>query len=149
MILWRISNHASLDGRGGLQAPGRWHSRGSQIVYLADTPAAALLETLVHLELDYADLPPSYKLLKIEVPDDVAVMSLELNRLPPDWNTNLVATQALGDEWLAGGQTALLRVPSAVAPESWNVLLNPRHADAARARIVAQRQYPWDRRLLR
>jgi len=48
MELWRISNYADLSGGGGLQAAGRWHTRGKRIVYLADHPASAVLEMLVH-----------------------------------------------------------------------------------------------------
>ena len=48
--LWRISNQGTLDGFGGLRAPGRWSLRGSPVVYCAPDPATALLETLVHLE---------------------------------------------------------------------------------------------------
>ena len=47
MFLWRISNHSALDGRGGLYAPARWHSQGHPVVYLATSPAGALVEVLV------------------------------------------------------------------------------------------------------
>lgn len=66
VVLWRISNHRSLAGGGALRAPGRWHTRGRRIVYCAQTPAAALLETLVHVEIEVRDLPTRYRLLKIE-----------------------------------------------------------------------------------
>ena len=33
MILWRVSNHSTLDGSGGLSAAGRWHTAGRRIVY--------------------------------------------------------------------------------------------------------------------
>ena len=56
MLLWRISNHLSLAGEGGLRASGRWYSRGRRIVYCAQSPAAALLEILVHFEIDVSDL---------------------------------------------------------------------------------------------
>jgi RES domain-containing protein len=42
----------------------------------------------------------------------------------------------------------LLRVPSAVVPETCNVLLNPEHPDARRFKVVWHKSYPWDRRLL-
>ena len=29
MILWRVSNHSTLDGGGGLTAAGRWHTAGA------------------------------------------------------------------------------------------------------------------------
>ena len=67
MFLWRISNHAALDGRGGLLAGARWHMAGQPIVYLAESPAGSLLEVLVHLELDLDNLPKSFKLSKRNV----------------------------------------------------------------------------------
>jgi RES domain-containing protein len=45
MELWRISIYADLSGAGGLMASGRWHSQGKRIVYLADHPSSALLES--------------------------------------------------------------------------------------------------------
>jgi RES domain-containing protein len=61
MVLWRISRHRDLDGLGGLRAPGGWHERGLPVVYLAETPAGALLEVCVHTAAN--DVPPSYTLL--------------------------------------------------------------------------------------
>ena len=70
MRLWRISDHADLTGEGGLLASGRWHSRGSRIVYLADHPASALVEVLVHLEVESEDIPSSYQLVAVDLSDD-------------------------------------------------------------------------------
>ena len=42
MILWRISRHRDLSGEGGLRAAGRWHEAGRPVVYLAESPAAAM-----------------------------------------------------------------------------------------------------------
>jgi RES domain-containing protein len=148
MLLWRISNHASLEGEGGLIASARWHTRGHPVLYLAETPAGALVEVLVHLELDPTHLPRSYKLLKAEAPDDIPLRAVGKADLAPDWTRDLLATRTLGDEWLRSRDTILLRVPSAIVPETCNLLLNPRHADAARIRVIFHRDYPWDKRLL-
>lgn len=147
MILWRISNHADLTGRGGLFASGRWHTRGQPIVYLAESPAGALMEALVHLELNATDLPASYQLLKVTVPSGVTTARCKLSVLGDQWQEDLRRTQQVGDAWLARGSTALLRVPSAVVPETWNWLLNPAHPHAAKIRITWARHYPWDDRL--
>jgi hypothetical protein len=40
-------------------------------------------------------------------------------------------------------------VPAAPIPEEFNILLNPRHPLAARCRIVAERPFAFDPRLLR
>ena len=146
MILWRISNYAALDGRGGLFASARWHTQGHSIVYLAESPTGALTEVLVNLELDHSSLPTSYKLLKAEAPDDIAVRMIRESDLPAKWTEDVLATRTIGDEWLASGSTALLRVPSVIVPETYNVLLNPQHADAARVKVLWYREYPWDQR---
>ena len=145
MFLWRISNHDTLDGRGGLLASARWHTRGRPIVYLATTPAGALVEALVHLELKPNQLPKSYRLLKAEAPNDLPMM--HFSALTDDWRKNETASRTLGDEWLARAQTALLEVPSVILPETMNILLNPLHPDAARISVLWHEAYPFDQRL--
>ena len=149
MFLWRISNHLSLAGEGALHTPGRWHSRGRRVVYCAQSPAAALLEILVHFEIDIQDLPARYRLLKIEAPDDVQVESVSVNRLPIDWPARTEVTRGLGDGWLTKGSAALLTVPSAIVPETLNVLLNPAHQDTKRIDIIQADEHAIDPRLLR
>ena len=148
MFLWRISNHPSLESDGALRTPGRWHSRGRRVVYGAQNPAAALLEILVHFEIDIHDLPVRYRLLKIQAPDDVQVDRISVDELPSDWPEKIDVTRALGDGWLATGSAALLTVPSAIAPETFNVLLNPDHHDAKRITIVDTGEHALDPRLL-
>src|ERR1700752_5337044 len=131
MLLWRISNHTTFDGRGGLSAFGRWHTEGRPIVYLAETPAGSLVEALVHLELSRTSLPKFYKLLKAEAPGDLSIKTIDGSRLlHGNWIEDQIAPRTVGDEWLASGSSALLRVPSAIVPETFNTLLNPEHPDA-------------------
>jgi RES domain-containing protein len=147
MILWRISNHADLLGLGGLYASARWHTRGRPIVYLAESSTAALLETLVHLEVDAAHRPDKYQLLKVQADDSMHVERVELDVLPSYWKSTQDVTQRLGDEWLQRARSALLRVPSAIAPETWNWLLNPRHKEAPLVRILTAEEHRYDWRL--
>jgi RES domain-containing protein len=148
VVLWRISNRASLTGEGGLRASGRWHTRGRRVVYCAGNPAAALLEILVHLEIEIRDLPARYLLLKVTVPDDLAMDRVSVSELGDDWIGNSEATRAIGDAWLGRAATPLLVVPSAIVPETWNVLLNPAHRGAKRIVIVQTTDHVIDRRLL-
>jgi RES domain-containing protein len=149
VILWRISNHLALDGKGGLKWPGRWHSAGRRVVYCAQSPAAALLETLVHFEMALGALPARYRLLKIRVPDQPPVEQLEVGALPDRWIEREDATQTIGNTWLAGGFSPLLLVPSAVVPETTNVLINPVHPAAAAIELVGTSDHVIDPRLLR
>lgn len=148
MVLCRISNHLSLAGDGALRTSGHWHARGRRVVYCALSPAAALLEILVHLEIDIQDLPARYRLLKIEVPDDVPVERISVRELPPDWPEKTDVTRAIGNAWLAKSRTPLLIVPSAIAPETFNALLNPGHQDARRIVIARTSEHAIDPRLL-
>jgi RES domain-containing protein len=149
VFLWRISNHLSLAGEGALHTPGRWHSRGRRVVYCAQSPAAALLEILVHFEIDIQDLPARYRLLKIEAPDDVHLESVSVKGLPMDWPARTEVTRRLGDGWLTKGSAALLTVPSAIVPETFNVLLNPAHQDTKRIVIIQADEHAIDPRLLK
>ncbi len=149
MFLWRISNHDGLDGRGGLLASARWHTQGRPIVYFATSPAGALMEALVNLELDAARLPRSYTLLKAEAPDDVQIRRIDVSSLPDAWTVDLAISRIAGDGWLEGRESALLEVPSAIVPDTFNILLNPLHPDAGQMRVVCQQAYPFDRRLFK
>ena len=146
--LWRIGNRQTLSGEGGLRYAARWHSAGQPIVYLAESPAGALVEVLVHLELDAAELPAGYTLLRVTVPED-----LEVDEIAPPlgeaWRDDLRLTRRLGDAWLAGGKGALARVPSVILPSTFNVLLNPLHAEAQRFAVAESTSLVFDRRLVR
>jgi RES domain-containing protein len=144
VTLWRISNHADLEGVGGLRASGRWHTAGRPIVYCGEHPALCLLEVLAH-GVETGNLPRRFQWLKIEAPRAMRLESV--GSLRRDWATDAAHTRAIGDRWLAESSAPLLRVPSVVAPESSNYLLNPVHARARAARIVAIFSYPLDPRL--
>lgn len=120
------------------------------MVYLSDSPAGALLERLVHLEVDSVDdLPPDYLLLQVTVPSEVRVRSYDLSNLPKSWQQRVRVTRAVGNAWLRSGETALLKVPSALVPQTHNYLLNPEHNHARRVRIVGINRHPFDTRLVK
>ncbi|MGF6282320.1 RES domain-containing protein [Pseudomonas frederiksbergensis] len=146
MILWRISAFADLTGRGGVLAGGRWHNAGRPVVYLAGTPAGALLEILVHLEVDQEDLPDTLQLLRVEIPDDVHIGATP--SLKPDWEADMKYTKALGDTFLKGCPSLLLPVPSAIMPYAVNYLFNPLHVDSARATLTGE-AFRFDNRLFK
>jgi RES domain-containing protein len=147
MELWRISNYADLLGIGGVRAAGRWHSQGRRIVYLADHPSSALLEMLVHMDRDL--IPPTYQLLRVVFPSAIAFETIRVDELPANWQTKTMATREIGDRWLDRSGSALLQVPSAISQRGRNFLLNPAHADAAKAVVAEVVQAPFDPRLLK
>ena len=147
MRIWRISDFADLSGRGGMLADGRWHLRGTPVVYCADHPATAMLERLVHL--DPEDAPDAYRLLSIEVSNKDTAPRLNPGDLPYNWRIDPNVTRAIGTDFLTSAAHLLLLVPSVLVPHAWNVLLNPKHGDAERCRIVETYDQLFDTRLIR
>ncbi len=148
MILWRVSNYETLDGAGGLYVSGRWHTKGRPIIYCTLNPATAFLETLVHIEIDSEDRPERFQVLRIEGPDTLPIEKIELVALSLDWAKDITFTQNIGDRWLSEGRSLLLQVPSVLVPETWNVLVNPQHAEANLLKIVMKYEHAFDARLL-
>jgi RES domain-containing protein len=146
VTLWRVSNHPTLDGAGGLRASGRWHNRGKPIVYAAPNPATALLEVLVHAGIDLEDIPVTLRYIEIEVPDALEIVRID-KLLGTTWRTDTERTRQLGDEWLRAAQSALVSVPSVIIPATWNVLINPLHPDSKQIRIASIHEHPIDPRL--
>ena len=145
MMLWRVSRHRDLAGTGGLRAPGRWHERGMPVIYLAESPAGALLEACVHTSAN--DVPPNYTLLGVEADARVSLEHLDVSTLPADWIKRLEVTREIGTAWLREQRSCLLRIPSALVPATFNVMLNPLHVDAQWLRIKSTVKYPFDPRI--
>lgn len=152
MRVWRLCRQpfaaTALEGVGGLYASGRWHRRGRPIVYAASSAALAALEVLVHV--DPLDAPDDLRLLTIELPDDLGVERVDAADLPAHWTAVPAPDElaALGSDWLMSRRSAALSVPSAVIPIERNLLLNPRHPDIARVRVVDDAPFTFDPRLL-
>jgi RES domain-containing protein len=149
VTLWRVSNYASLDGTGGLYVSGRWHSKGRPVVYCSEDPSTALLETLVHLEIDAVDRPDTFKVLKIQSSQSVSNEPLNRAKLSLNWPEDLAQTRSFGDEWLESRRTLLFEVPSVLVPERTNFLINPEHPERKRLRITARYTHPFDARFFR
>jgi RES domain-containing protein len=145
---WRISEYADLSGEGAKVASARWHTKGNPVVYLAESPAGAMLERLVHLLYTRWRVPDSYDLLEIHAPEEIGIKEL-LPLAEVRWSEDLILTRRLGDEWLKGKESPLARVPSAIMPRTWNVLLNPEHPDARSIRVVSVIRERFDNRLFR
>jgi RES domain-containing protein len=152
MRVWRICRKpyvdTALDGIGGMYTSGRWHSKGNPIVYTASSAALAALAVLVHV--DPLTAPADLRLLAIELPDDLSIEVIEPITLPEGWHSvpAPAALQTIGSSWLMSGRTAALNVPSAVIKVERNFLLNPRHPEVQRVRILSDEAFSFDTRLL-
>lgn len=154
--IWRIATEGpqhqanDLSGKGAEISGGRWNRPGRPMVYAASSISLACLETVVHLNA--GSLPLNRFLVRIPVPAAVWAkrQTLKADQLPSGWNAVPESKVSLdiGDRWLQDGASALLVLPSAIVPEEFNVLINPRHADAAAIRAEKLRPWRFDGRLL-
>lgn len=129
MRLWRISQFPGLSGIGGTFVDGRWHTKPRNVIYAAEHPALAMVEVLAHMHLTSTTMPITLRLIAIDVKQRAKIAPAP--GLPTGWQANIPTTQALGNAWLAGSKELLLRIPSAVLPESFNYLINPANKQAS------------------
>src|SRR4051812_20644311 len=105
---------------------------------------------MVHLEIDFEDLPTTYQLLGVDVPDNLAVETVsaaDMERISRDWADDPRVTRGLLQPWFDEARTAIVSVPSVIVPFAQNYVINPRHKDAAHIRVAHVARYPHDPRL--
>lgn len=150
--VWRISvestNFAANDltGKGARISGGRWNNVGVPMVYSSMSIALALLETLHYLHS--GALPFNRYLVRINIPDAIWNTRRELAPLPGGWDavpSGMVGRLA-GDAWAGSLDSALLMVPSVIVPDEQNVLINPRHIDAAAITATTLKRWIYDPR---
>ena len=150
MHIYRLckEKYATLDGYGAFLYGGRWNSPGKPVVYAAENRALAALEFLVGMEHHRG--VGKLVMLTIEIPEELKSETISQNKLPDEWR-QFPAPQSLaklGNEWLQNGKSCLMIVPSVHVPEEYNYLFNPRHADFAQIKVLEQKAFRFDDRLL-
>ena len=145
--LYRAQHGPGLDGAGGTFASGRWHTRGLPVVYFGASAAIVVLERLAHTDPDL--LPKDLRLAHFEFPEAISGTKVEaLAPLPTDWFQDEQATRRIGGQWWRERSSCLLVVPSAILPEESNLVLNPQHPDATSLRLISERPFTFDPRLI-
>ncbi|MEM6648527.1 MAG: RES family NAD+ phosphorylase [Bacteroidota bacterium] len=129
LTIYRVTKavYASTAFRGS-RGRGRWHEQGIRMVYAADHPATALLETMVHV--DRASLLSiSYVAIPITLDDEAHLVRLRDDDRPSDWRMWPwpESTQRIGTAWFESQVSVALEVPSAALPLQRNYLINPLH----------------------
>jgi RES domain-containing protein len=149
---WRIikTRHAAavLSGQGAKTYGGRWNSPGTAVVYTAQSASLAILEMLVHLQAP--EILAFYTLFEVAF-DSALVSTIKPGDLPRNWRQSPPprAVQRIGDEWVAGAASPVLRVPSTIVPSEFNYLLHPGHPDFGQIVISPARPIRLDPRLMK
>jgi RES domain-containing protein len=134
------------DGEGAYRYGGRWSSPGVRLAYASEHLSLAMIEYFVHLDQD--DPPPDLVVAAADVPDDVSRVDVSSVSLPATRRQTPAPVElaAIGDRFARRRREAILVVPSALAPDESNWLLNPDHPDFRRVRVRPPEPFAYDAR---
>ena len=152
-IAWRLvkKKHAAeaLSGEGARLGGGRWNYVGISVVYASETLSLAVLERFVHFTRRDMTIGKSLLSIPIEIPDSVTQIKVLLKDLKTGWDSSPPPdfTRDLGTRWVREGKSAILRVPSAVIQNEYNLVINPKHPDFSKITTGDARTFSLDDRV--
>jgi RES domain-containing protein len=135
-----------LDGEGSFLFGGRWSSPGTRLAYTAEHVSLAMIEYFVHIDAN--DPPKDLVVVAADIPDNVSRMVLSPHELPSNWREvpGPPVLAAIGDSFAAQRNSAILVLPSAVAPSESNWLINPLHSEFAEIKMRPPEPFQYDAR---
>lgn len=150
MKLFRLSKKkyaTAFNGKGAAKSNNRWNSKGTEIIYTAESRALAMAEVAVHVTM--ATLPKDFVMLTIDVPDEIEIKKIDLKDLDENWNMMLPnsKTKKIGDVFIDDLEFCILKVPSAVVKGDFNYLINPYHKQFKKIKIIDVTNFPFDKRM--
>lgn len=147
MLVYRIvhKKYAKTLFASGLE--GRWNREGKKVLYTAESVSLAYLETMNYRK--GFGFNNDFKIMVIQIPINTNFLSVETSALPKNWRDfrNYKECQKIGDEWFENGLDLAIKVPSAVVPENYNVVLNTLHEDYKKVKLIDVLQFYPDVRL--
>ena len=146
-VLRKPYARAPFDGEGAYLYGGRWSSPGTRLAYTSEHQSLAMLEYFVHLDADEA--PPDLVLVTAEIPNDLPKERIAVDELLSQWRRSPAPAELarIGDEFVRKAERCVLIVPSALAPNENNWLLNPQHAGFGRVVVSGIEPLSYDPRM--
>lgn len=145
VLAWRVVHKDfaanAFSGEGARRAGGRWNPPGTAAVYASESLSLAVFEVFVHVQ-DWALLREQFRWFRGHVPG-----TAENAVLPKRWKEAESVTRAVGRDFLAGDNAIALRIPSAILPDSHNLLLAPRHPGFGKVAWEGPFELELDRRI--
>jgi RES domain-containing protein len=151
MLVYRISQTKFANNLVAPGFAGRWNTEGESVIYTAGSTSLSCLEVLAH-KSGSALNSGKFSMAVIEFPDDGLLKEIllsDLQTLNAAWFKviHYPITQKIGNQWLADAKTLALKVPSAIVDREYNFLLNPKHQDFSRVKILDITPFNFDNRL--
>lgn len=146
MLVFRIAHKKYAENLSVSGLSGRWNSDGKRVLYTSENVSLALLENMVYrVGTGFND---DYKIMVIEVPED-SIEQIDIKKLPKNWRDieSYTELQKIGDDWYDGQKDLMLKVPSSVLPENFNIVINTTHLDFKKVKLIDVVDYEPDERL--
>jgi RES domain-containing protein len=145
-ILRKPFSKRPFDGDGAYRFGGCWSSAGVRLAYTAEHLSLAMIEYFVHIDPD--DPPKDLVVVTADIPQSVSRTVIPVKQLPANWRQTPAppGLAEIGDRFVRAGRDAILVVPSALAPEETNWLINPRHRNFAKIRVRPLQAFRYDAR---
>lgn len=118
-------------GDGGLYVLGRWHHKGTKVIYCSQSISLCTLEWLSHNGLSVSGF--RYYKFSIEIPDEL-VVKYNISDLPQDWNNTPSpnSNRDFAEKYFYTPNSFLaMAIPSVMVPEEFNLVINPLHSSFA------------------
>lgn len=152
MRIYRISKTQyinDLSGEGARLYGGRWNMKGDAMLYFSQNLSLSLLEIIVHVE--YAELPMDYSFVEAEIPDSCIKKIQSIDFIQPKLSSDgsVNETQMVGSNWIINKEGLAMSVPSVILPQEHNILINPKHVDFEKLKVLGIHQLDIDPRLFR
>lgn len=126
---------------------GRWNSKGTEVIYTAANRSLAMVE--VAIKLDTFELSKDFHMLTVYIPDNLKSIKFSIDDLPVNWNSfpRIPETKFIVDNLVLENKYCLIKVPSVVVRGDFNYLINPKHKDFNKIKIIDSTKFPFDDRL--
>ncbi len=147
MLVYRIVHKKYSDSLFASGLEGRWNSEGKKVIYAAESISLAYLETMAYRKGFGFNF--DFRIMVIKLPNNFSQTTVETLQLPSDWRDfrSYKECQAIGNIWFDEGIHLGLKVPSAVVPENYNMVINTYHKDFKKVKLIEVLNFIPDQRL--
>ena len=137
MLAYRIVHKKYSHSLKASGTEGRWNSKGKKVIYAGSTLEIAFLESMIRRQ--GTGFNDNFRTMIIEIPDAVKITVIRQSSLPKTWRdpNDVSKCQVIGDAWYEKGETAVLKVPSAVIPDAFNFVIHTEHPAFKKIRLLA------------
>jgi RES domain-containing protein len=147
MLIYRIAHKKYSDHLFAPGFAGRWDGAGKKVLYCSESIPLAFLESMIRRQ--GVGFNHDYNIIIIEIPDDLAIRTVQLSDLTGEWRSiyDYTICQQIGNTWFDEFKSPVLKVPSAIVVQSYNYVIHAQHSDYSRISVAGVTELVPDARI--